>query len=173
MKKVFITTLFACFAMLLANTSSYAQQSTKNRLGFFLGLASGDIDQVGIGGIGEFKVSKKVTISPQLLFYFPEDRGNLRYNFMEINFNANYYFYNKDIFEFYGLGGLNFTRVHWEWDHAGPNDDDGDSDLEVGLNLGGGINFEIGKNVVPFSELRVTVGEFDQFVISGGLKFNL
>lgn len=173
MKKVFITALFACLAMLLANTSSYAQQSTKNRLGFFLGLASGDIDQVGIGGIGEFKVSKKVTISPQLLFYFPEDRGNWRYNFMEINFNANYYFYNKDIFEFYGLGGLNFTRVHWEWDNAGPNDDDGDSDLEVGLNLGGGINFEIGKNVVPFSELRVTVGEFDQFVISGGLKFNL
>jgi outer membrane protein X len=173
MKKLFITTLFACFAMMLAHTG-YAQQGTKNRLGFFLGLASGDIDQVGIGGIGEFKVSNKVTISPQILFYLGDDDNHYYgpgndVNFMEININANYYFYNKDIFEFYGLGGLNFTRVHWEWDN-GRHDD---SHTEIGLNLGGGMNFEINRKVVPFSELRVTVGEFNQFVISGGLKFNL
>lgn len=173
MKKVFITALFACFAMLLANTTSYAQQSVKNRLGFFLALASGDIDQVGIGGIGEFKVAKKVTLSPQLLFYFPEEHGNIEYNYLEINFNANYYFYNKDIFEFYGLGGLNFTRFHAEWDNGPRRDNDGDTDTGIGLNVGGGINFEINRKVVPFSEVRYTFGGYDQLVISGGLKFNL
>jgi outer membrane protein X len=166
MKKVLLVALIFTFGMFASN-ETFAQESAKNRVGFFLAFASGDIDEVGIAGIGEFKVAEKVSISPQLIFYFPEDRGVYDVSFLEVNVNANYYFYNQDIFEFYGLGGLNFTRVKVDWDGGD------DSDTEVGLNLGAGINFELGKNVVPFSELRVTVGEFDQFVISAGLKFNL
>lgn len=167
MKKVI---LFAALAIVvLVNTDTLAQESVKNRAGFFLAAASGDIDQIGIGGIGEFKVAQKVTISPQLIFYFPEDRGGADLSFLEINGNVNYYFYNHDVFEFYGLGGLNFTRWHWDSDFGGGED----SDVEIGLNLGGGINFEIGKSFVPFSEIRLTIGDFDQLVISGGLKFNL
>ncbi len=71
MKKVCIVSLFACFALLMANTAN-AQDAVKNRVGFFLAIASGDFDEVGIAGIGEFRVGQKVTISPQLIFYFPE-----------------------------------------------------------------------------------------------------
>lgn len=163
MKKALFIVLFACLASAVTNTVN-AQDAVKNRVGFFLAFASGDYDEIGIGGIGEFRVGQKVTISPQLIFYFPEEDVNL----LEINGNVNYYFYNHDIFEFYGLGGLNITRVSWDYG----NDVDG-SETELGLNLGGGINFEVGKSFVPFSELRFTLGDFDQFVISAGLKFNL
>lgn len=169
MKKLLVIASLTCLTLMLAGNAQAQQQAVKNRLGFFLAAASGDIDEVGIGGIGEFKVANKVTISPQFILYFPEDRGNHDVNFLEINVNANYYFYNKDIFEFYGLGGLNFTRRHRDFDNSDYEDDD----LEIGLNVGGGINFELGKSVVPFSEIRATIGDYSQVVISGGLKFNL
>jgi outer membrane protein X len=169
MKKLLVIASITFFALTFANNVQ-AQEAVKNRLGFFLAAASGDIDEVGIGGIGEFKVAKKVTISPQFILYFPEDRGDRDVNYLEVNVNANYYFYNKDIFEFYGLGGLNFTRRHIDYDNNGWNDND---DLEIGLNVGGGINFEVNKSFVPFSEIRATIGDFDQIVISAGLKFNL
>jgi outer membrane protein X len=159
MKKLLVIASLTCFTLMLAGNVQ-AQQAVKNRLGFFLAAASGDIDEVGIGGVGEFKVANKVTISPQFVVYFPEDRGNANVNFFEVNVNANYYFYNKDIFEFYGFGGLNFTRWHVDYDNR---DWDDNSDVEIGLNLGGGIN----------SEIRATIGDFNQIVISGGLKFNL
>jgi outer membrane immunogenic protein len=169
MKKLLVIASITFFALTFANNVQ-AQEAVKNRLGFFLAVASGDIDEVGIGGIGEFKVAKKVTISPQFILYFPEDRGPYDVNFLEVNVNANYYFYNKDIFEFYGFGGLNFTRWHTDWDDNRVNDN---SDVEIGLNVGGGINFEVNKSFVPFSEIRATIGDFDQIVISAGLKFNL
>jgi len=164
MKKLFVIAAFTCVTTLFTQDVLAQEESVKNRLGFFLAVASGDIDEVGIGGIGEFKVAPRVTISPQILFFLPEDRGNHTESFFELNGNVNYYFYNHDIFEFYGLGGLNYTRRHRDFDNDGPNEYQG----ELGLNLGGGINFEVGRTFVPFSELRVTVGDFDQLVVTGG-----
>jgi len=159
MKKVILLATF-CMVVLLASNETFAQQ---NRAGVIIGIASGDFDEIGFGGVAEFKVIEKGTISPQLLFYFPGDDMSL----FEINGNFNYYFYNEGVLEFYGLAGLNLTR--WHIDYG----DSEASDSELGLNLGAGLNFDLGKNVVPFTELRLTLGEFDQVVIGLGLKFNL
>lgn len=175
MKKALLFVV-VCFALVMGSQSSFAQDAATNRAGFLLAFASGDIDEIGIGGLGEFKVGDKVTISPQLIFYFPDDnngRGNdWKQSFLEINGNVHYYFFDEDIFEIYGLAGLNFARWSYEYNDGFGNEVD-DSGVELGLNLGAGMNFDIGKNFVPFAELRLTVGEFDQFVLSTGLKFNL
>jgi hypothetical protein len=160
--------LIAVIFLAATSFSNEVQAQVKNRVGFMLAAASGDIDMIGLGGVGEFAVMEKLTIAPQLIFYFPEERGNVDVNVFELNINANYYFYNHDIFEFYGLGGLNYTRVKVDFDGGGDS-----SDGEMGLNLGAGINFELGKKFIPFSELRLTLGEYDQFVFNAGLKFNL
>jgi outer membrane immunogenic protein len=165
MKKLWIITLAFCMTLFIQQAR--AQTGVKNRLGFFGALASGEIDEVGFGGIGEFRVAPRVTISPQVTFFLPEDHGNHTASFLELNGNVNYYFYNKDIFEFYGLGGLNYTRRHLDFDDGGDQ-----YDGELGLNVGGGINFDVGP-VVPFSELRATIGDFNQVVVTAGLKFNL
>jgi outer membrane immunogenic protein len=167
-QKLLILTVIACG--MLYSLDIQAQDRANNRVGFFLATGSGDIDQVGIGGIAEFAIHDRITLSPNILLYFPESNAFYKWSFWEINFNGNYYFYNKDIFEFYGLAGLNYTRVKVKEKFGNENSR---SDGEVGLNLGGGINFQIGKTFVPFSEVRLTIGEFDQFVISAGLKFNL
>lgn len=161
--------LFA--VILFAGTwlSTDVNAQAKKRIGFFLAAESGDFDLIGFGGVGEFRVANQVTIAPQLIFYVPEEHGNVEVGLLEININCNYYFYDKDAFEFYGLAGLNFARSKVDFD--GPGNDH--TDTEMGLNLGAGLNLEIGKNFIPFTELRFTLGEYDQFVFNAGLKFNL
>ena len=154
-KLIFATSLFVLVAAYA--TPVYSQIS--NRVGPMLSLASGDIDETGIGVVAEFGVAQKVSIAPQFILYFP---GN-DVNFFELNLNANYYFFNQDIFEFYGLGGLNFARIS----------NDNFSNSELGLNLGIGTNFEFGKKFIPFAELRFTIGDYDQLALGLGVKFGI
>ena len=160
MKKVILLAAIV-LAMILVSNDSQAQT---NRFGFMVGFANGDFDETGIGALGEFKVMEKGAISPQLIFYFPGNDVTL----FELNGNFDYYFYDQDVIEFYGLAGLNFTRVSWDDD----NGNDG-SESELGLNIGAGINFDLGKKVAPFAEMRFTIGEYDQFVLGLGLKIGL
>jgi len=156
MKKVLV---IAGFIALVSAFSTPVLAQINTRVGPMLAFASGDIDETGLGVVAEFGIADKISIAPQFILYFPGNDVDL----FELNANANYYFFNKDVFELYGLGGLNFTRVSV-----------GDfSNNEIGLNLGIGTNFQIGKTFVPFAELRFTLGEYDQFVLGGGVKFNL
>lgn len=159
MKKI-IFGLGLLVAMVLA-APAYSQIS--NRIGPMISFAGGDLDETGIGVVGEFGVAQKVSIAPQFILYFPGNDVDL----FELNINANYYFLNQDVFELYGLGGLNFTRVAYEFNG------DKEADTEMGLNLGIGTNFQLGKKFVPFAEFRFTIGEYDQFALGLGVKFNL
>jgi outer membrane immunogenic protein len=147
-------------AMALASPV-YSQINT--RVGPMVSFTGGDLDETGLGIVAEFGVAQKVSIAPQFILYFPGNDVSL----FELNLNGNYYFFNQDVFELYGLGGLNFTRVGYEV--AGENE----SNSEIGLNLGVGTNFQLGKKFVPFAEFRFTLGEYDQFALGLGVKFNL
>lgn len=160
MKKLFFVTGLVVIVAAFA-TPTYAQIS--NRVGPMLSLASGDVDETGIGIVAEFGVAQKIAIAPQFILYFP---GNDQ-SFFELNLNGNYYFFNQDVFELYGLGGLNFARYAYD----GPAGEFSNS--ELGLNLGIGTNFQVGKSFVPFAELRFTIGEYDQLALGLGVKFNL
>lgn len=148
--------------LILAASATPAYSQINNRVGPVLSFASGDFDETGIGAVAEFGVTDQVSVSPQFILYFP---GNG--SFLEFNLNGNYYFFNQDIFQLYGLGGLNFARG--TFDRPGPDY----SNNELGLNLGIGTNFEIGQNFAPFAELRFTIGDFNQLVLGLGVKFNL
>ena len=139
-----------------------ASAQINSRVGGMISFTGGDVDETGFGLVGEFGVAQKISIAPQIIFYFPDN-----FDFFEVNLNANYYFFNQDVFEMYGLGGLNFSRVGYEV--AGENE----SDTELGLNLGIGTNFQFGKKFVPFAEFRFTLGGYDQVALGLGVKFNL
>src|SRR5690242_18089120 len=125
MKKIIFV---AGLLMLVAALATPVYSQITNRVGPMLSFTSGDVDETGIGVVAEFGVAQKVSIAPQFLLYFP---GN-DYSFFELNVNANYYFFNQDVFELYGLGGLNFARAGYD----NPVTGDKDSNTELGLNLG-------------------------------------
>jgi hypothetical protein len=160
MKKLILLT---GLVVLVAAAATPVCAQISNRVGPMISFTSGDVDETGIGVVAEFGIAQKFSIAPQFLLYFPGNDAS----FFEINVNGNYYFFNQDVFELYGLGGLNFA-------HAGYDDGTTNySNNEIGLNLGIGSNFQFGKKFVPFAEFRFTIGEYDQFALGLGVKFNL
>ena len=129
-----------------------------------------DVSQVGLGGIGEFYINEKWSVSPSMLFYLSESSSTLKYNWMEFNANANYYFLSEGIANLYGLGGINYM-------HSSVKQKSGNevrySNGDVGINIGVGANFDVGKNFEPFAEMKFVFGDADQLALFFGLKFSL
>ncbi|MBF6608816.1 MAG: outer membrane beta-barrel protein [Flavobacterium sp.] len=166
--KKFITTLcFACFATFYAS----AQQET--RLGGFLAFGS-EIESAGFGVNAEFPIMDKLTIAPGFIYYLPNDHTYVKTTIFEINGNANYYFMEHEIFGFYGLAGINYTSVKVKVDDFGFGiGGASSSEGKIGLNIGGGTNFNLGKKWLPFAEIKYVVSDYDQLVLLAGVKFNL
>jgi outer membrane protein X len=164
MKKGVLLTLIS----LTFCAASYAQV----RIGGFLGYGS-EVEQLAIGANAEFFLNEKMAIAPSLAFYLPEENGPYKLNVWELNGNFHYYFVSEDMISVYGLGGLNFTSVHVKIDGGGFFDDVDDSETEIGLNIGGGINFKVTDKIIPFGELKYAISDFDQVAIFFGVKFQL
>ena len=93
-------------------------------------------------------------------------------NWFEVNANANYYLLNQDNIGVYALGGLNYSSVKVSFDNAWLGSSSA-SDGRFGLNLGGGINFKLGGNIIPFAEIKYVIIDGGQLVAGAGAKFNL
>lgn len=136
-----------------------AVDSSAQKIGVMLGYGT-EVEELGIGVNGEFNINDKVSISPSFVYWFPKDP----LSWWEFNANANYYFTTAGSADFYGLAGINLF---------GFNVEGGDGESEVGLNLGAGVNFNIGKNWEPFTELKFVIGDADQLGLFFGAKFKL
>jgi outer membrane immunogenic protein len=136
-----------------------AVDSSAQKIGVMLGYGT-EVEELGIGINGEFNINDKVSISPSFVYWFPEDP----ISWWEFNANVNYYFTKAGSADFYGLAGINLF---------GYNIEDGDGQSEVGLNLGAGANFDIGKSWEPFTELKFVIGDADQLGLFFGVKFKI
>jgi len=155
----------------ICTTTSFSQTETK--IGGLLAYGT-EIKNIGIGANAEFPIIEKLTISPSFIYYLPKEEGPIKINWFEINANANYYFLDEDTIDVYGIAGLNYTSVKVKADNdTGFGGDFSVSDGRVGLNLGGGANFNIGSSITPFAELKYVLIDEGQLVIAGGVKFNL
>ena len=158
MKRKFLT--ITALLMFVFAFNSMAQ----TRVG--AGLAYGtEIENLGINANAQFFINDNIAIAPGLVFFFPKDAGfGIDINWFDFNANGHYYFKRGSV-EPYVLAGLNFARIKVE---SGSFDS---SNTEIGLNIGGGANFDIGSSIMPFGELRIVVGDADQLVIAGGVRF--
>ncbi|MEX2473338.1 MAG: hypothetical protein WEA34_14205 [Gemmatimonadota bacterium] len=124
-------------------------------------LAYHDDFDVGVGGTLNVQMpalGDRIGFMADVLVFFP-DMENL--NYLEFNGNVTYDFpvTNENVRPF-ALVGLNVARVSVD----APGGIDGGDNTEIGLNLGGGIGFDLGA-------LRPTVGA--RLEISGGEGFVL
>ena len=167
MNKIIVAVSFVAFSLFSAN----AQEDT--RMGGFIGYGS-EIKTVGFGLNAEFPLIENLTIAPSFTYYLPKDEDIVKTTIFEINGNANYYFMNDDSIGFYGLAGINYTSVKVEVEDFGFGIGGASaSEGKIGLNLGAGANFNIGKNWMPFAELKYVLSDYDQLVLMAGVKFNL
>jgi outer membrane immunogenic protein len=156
--------------IILVSLTFFASQA-QSRAGAMLAYGS-RAQQLGLGGNLEFFLTDDLSISPNMIIYFANSHNNMRDFWFEANLNANYYFYDYDVFEFYGSAGLNYTfRNHKDK----VIDNNSYSAGNLNLNLGGGINFKFGDrpDLLPFSEIRYVLGTTNQVVLVAGVRFNI
>jgi len=137
------------------------------RVGGFLGYASSDIEQACLGLTGEFMIKENMSISPDLILYFPKTQNGVKYSWFEINGNFNYYFVQESKFNLYGQAGLNYTHLKVKTDGgSGTNG-------ELGLNIGFGFDFPVNEKLTPFALMKYTISDYDKALFGAGVKFRV
>lgn len=169
MKKITLALLFAIGCLTLNAQQKYDDDDDRKRgFRFGVGLSYGsEVEEFGLHLNAEFFLSRGVSLSPEFNYFFLDDR----HSFWTFNIDGHYYFSGSQAASLYGLLGLNFANyVH---DHRNDNFDGkgDDTDSSVGLNLGIGANFHINARVVPFAQFKFVASEFDQAVLTFGIRF--
>lgn len=160
-------------AILLLLGVQFSNAQDEMRIGGMLAYGT-EVENIGIGVTAAFPIMDKMTIAPSFIFYLPKDEFGVKINWFELNANANYYFLDEGNFNVYGLGGLNFSSISVKYDNASIYGSGlSASDGRIGLNLGGGANFDIGTSFLLFSELKYVIIDEGQLVIAAGVKFSL
>ncbi len=150
----------------VAQRRAAARPGPAQRTSFGAQLDWGSDTDVGIGARVVFGLKAIAPRAPldgivSFDYYFPSAPAGADVNFWEINGNIAYRFkVARSSLGPYAGGGLNIG-------HASGG---GASDTKPGLNLLAGTTFKA-KNVTPFAEARAVVGDFDQFILTGGVRF--
>ena len=172
MKKTYLLAALILGGLVLALPTDLQAQTSQGamRVGAQLGYGT-EIESLGIGGRFDYALTDQILLAPDLMYFFGKSEGSVDFSWFDINLNGNYLFDigNADIVP-YALAGLNFAIVSVDYDTGGSPIDGDSSSTEIGFNLGGGADFAVGTLTV-FGELRFVLGDADQLVLAGGVKF--
>jgi hypothetical protein len=127
----------------------------------------------GIGGRGVFALQSLFPKTPldaivSFDYYFPSGApAGTSVHFWEINGNVAYRFRvpARSSLRPYAGGGLNIA--HASASAGGVSA----SSTDAGLNLLGGTTFKVNGSLTPFAEFRGVVGNANQVVLTGGVRF--
>lgn len=176
-----VTSTLCLFFLYFINTSAVAQDLGDSNLvtnpgdiTFGAGLTQGS--STGLLGNAEFGLTGQVFLTVN-----EEFRGGLDFTYYligerelnanELNANVHYFLRNRNRLALYGLGGINISNTSGS--EARWLEREGDPDTrKVGLNIGGGVEFRAG-NISIFGEPKLTLLGFNQFAMTGGIRYIL
>lgn len=166
MKKLLTYGCLILGIIFFSNTNALAQSDAKVGGGLIYGS---EIENLGLRLDGYYPINEKFRAGAALGYFFPEDVVGGDITWFEIDFNGNYIFYSEEEMDFYGLAGLNFLIASFN-----PDQGDSDSDSELGLNLGAGIEYHVDFGSI-FGELKFAGvgGDADQLVLGAGVRFGI
>ena len=164
--KLVITAIMICTLGIFTVTAQ-----TETKIGGFLAYGT-EVNNIGIGVNAEFPIMEKLTLAPAFIYYLPKTEGFVKTNWFEFNANANYYFLQEDNLSVYGIGGVNFSSIKFSVEESLFFGSDLSSSVSnIGLNLGGGVNFNIGSKIEPFAELKYVIIDNSQLVLAAGVRY--
>lgn len=160
---------FALSMMLVIGISSTAT-AQEGAFTIGAGLAYGS----EIGGDGEmgldlhalYGVTNDIRVGAGFTYYLVDAPAGVDFSASELNLDGHYMFMNDSELAVYGLAGLSIGMVSVE--SGGISN----SDSEIGINLGGGLEYNMGS-IALFAEPKYTISGFEQFVVKGGVRFGL
>ncbi|MBT33598.1 MAG: hypothetical protein CMO01_28365 [Thalassobius sp.] len=175
MKNKLLALAFSFVVLTFSSQIAFAQEKGAVTAGggFVYGSS---LEKLGIGLTGQYYFTDNLAGEVGLNFFFPDkyrtNNYEAKYSVWTINLNVNYYFNTQsDVVKPYVLGGLNFANIKSKVSRN--SESYSDTHTEVGINLGGGLDFTISDKVTPFFNMKYVVSDLDQLVIGAGVRFNL
>ena len=154
MKKIIFMALFA-----LVSTFASAQE-----LGVH-GLFRTDSGNFGVGVQGRYNFTKEMRGAASFNYYFKSDNVSA----WDINANAQYLFPLKKGFTLYPFAGLTYLHTSVDLGPLGKV-----SNGNLGLNLGGGLDYKLSNNMKLNVEPRFQlVKGYNELVLNVGVVYNL
>jgi outer membrane protein X len=119
------------------------------------------IKSSGIGVKYQYNLTDNVRLEPSMNYFF-ENEGMDQF---DLNANVHYLFPMASYVRAYPLAGLTFAR----WDTAAFK---GNDVTRLGINAGGGIEFDIADKLMLNFELKYQfVSDFDQTIFNVGVSY--
>jgi len=177
MKRVFL--LIVCMMCCNAVITVYSQEKGNMSAGGNVGIATGDgVTSFGIGGKFQYNVTNQIRGEGLFTYYL----GDI--NFWDLSVNAHYLFKIPSVekLKLYPLAGLSLMNYKGGieidpdtdpiWGDDITIDDDG-SNVSFGLNLGGGVQYELKSNIYLQGELKYRIGETgtNKFMLLCGIAY--
>ncbi len=175
-----ITVKTIVIGLLISLTSLFTQKA-QAQITAGVGLAYGSkISTAGINVTAQFYITKNIAVAPAFTYYFPSTTGIIlgyKRKWYEANIDANYY-PNIEILKgklkTYGLAGVNYAVISYPdytyWTYTTRNNY---TSSKFGVNIGAGADFDMGKKITPFAQLKYTIGfdSYNQAQIAAGIRF--
>ncbi len=117
--------------------------------------------EIGINGNGFYSITDEIRAGLGISLYFGD------FSPTQINIEGHYLFINEDGLGVYALAGLGIWRWSFDLGQFGSA-----SVSTSGLNLGGGVDYDLG-NFLLFGEAKLSTIGGTPFIITGGIRFKL
>lgn len=151
--------LVVLFSMMFFIMGSAFAQKGIQAAGVHLSYGT-EIESFGIGVKYQYNITDNIRLEPSMNYFF-ENNG---VDMFDLNANAHYLFPMDSNIRVYPLAGLTFSS----WD-AGKGID---NVTRLGVNLGGGAEFDIADNLMLNFELKYQfVSDLDQAVFNVGIAY--
>ena len=173
-------TLFYLFLLVFFSGSELFSQLT------FVGASANYgswIKEIGGSVYGIYSVNNKIDIVPNATYFFPHekiidtplDTGTVTYTWWSVNVDGHYVVFEKSVFQFFGLMGLNITNETKleDYNTQGQRFKNKSITTKPALNVGAGVQFQLSKFFIPFIEIKYVLGERDQAVASVGFLIRI
>lgn len=130
-----------------------------------------EIEKLGLQLMYYYFMTTSIALGGDVSFFFPEKTEFVGSSFTQtlitLNVMAHYVLYTSVIMRAYALAGLNYALFRFK--SEGTGFDGSDTSSELGLNLGGGIEYALASGFL-FLELKYIISEFDQLVLAIGYR---
>ncbi len=164
-------------ALLLTFLSIELNAQIRNKLNIGVGLDFGtEVDEGGLDVRVGYFLTKQLNLVIDINYFFVDDEVFIKDRYWnEYNLNVHYYFdynFNEKLVSFYGLAGFNLSTLGFKYSKHPTFGDSESKESNLGLNLGGGVDFNLTKNFKPFIEAKyLLIDEIDQVEIAFGIKY--
>lgn len=165
--KNLIVLIIAGVILITFSEFSFAQKQGDITVG--AGVTYGfEVEEMGIQLNGNYAINEKMRIGADFIYWLTESSDYYSVTMWEFNANFHYIFYNEKGLILYGMGTLGLHTASVKVDHPLVGSSTS-SDSEIGLGLGGGLEYNLGS-VKLFAEPRLFISGYDQFTFSAGVR---